>query len=219
MPIRAEFQSSYLLRYALLGGAFLFMSLYFAYDGFIGYPGKLPMAEAYDEIRELEPAKRVEEWEKIAKERGWPDDVPKKSVEEIRSDIIGQYVYGVITFLIALPAVLYLIRSRGSWVEGTDEGLTTSWGQSLRFADVIQLNKKRWADKGVAKATYKQGNSTKTFVFDDFKYERDKLGKILRTLESTLAREKIVAGLTEEEADAKRKQEQGEEEETGEQEA
>lgn len=204
MPIRAEFQNSYLLRYALLGGVFLFMSLWFAYDGLVAYPSKLPMAEAYDEFRELEPAKRVEAWEKIAQERNWPREAPKKSAEEIRSDIIGQYVYAVITLVISVPALLYLVRCRGSWVEGTDDGLTTSWGQSLKFADVTLLNKKRWAEKGVAKATYKVGNATRTFVFDDFKFDREPLGKILRALESQLRRDQIVGGPTEEETDAQR---------------
>jgi hypothetical protein len=208
--IRADFQSTYLFRYILLGGAFLCMSLWFLYDGVIGYPSKLPIAQAYDKLRELEPAKRADEWQKIASERGWPREVPKKNAEQIEGDILGQYVFSALCGLVALPALIYLFRSRGTWVEGTEEGLTTSWGQSLKFADVKRLDKKKWAEKGIAKATYKNGSSTNVFVFDDFKYAREPLGKILRALEAVLSRDQIVGGPTELEADAQRKAEEQE---------
>ncbi len=206
--LRAEFQTSYLLRYTLLGGAFLFMSLWFLYDGVIGYPSKLPIAKAYDELLSMEPAKRVTEWEKIAQEKGWPKEAPKKRAEQIEGDILGQYVFSAICGLIAIPAIVFLLRSRGSWVEETGDGLTTSWGQTVAFRKVTKLDKKKWADKGIAKAYYTEGSAQRVFVFDDFKFAREPLGAMLRKLERVLSREQIVGGPTEEEMDAQRAAEQ-----------
>src|SRR5690606_2464730 len=141
-------------RYAALAAICLLMAAWFGYDGLVGYPAQIPAAEAYDELRDLDSAKRAEEWKRIATERGLDKRTPKKTAAEIRSDIIGQYFWGGVNLLVGLPALLLWLRSRGSWVEQTDDGLPTSWGQSLRCADVTLLDKKKWQRKGIAKATY-----------------------------------------------------------------
>lgn len=202
--LRAHFQKNYLMRYAVLAGVCLLLACWFAYDGFIGYPSQLPMASAYDELRELEDDERRSRWQALSSENGWPSETPEKTAEEIRTDITGQYLWAVINLLVGLPALAYFIRCRGSWVEQTEAGLTTSWGQSVRFADVTRLNKKRWAEKGIAKAAYTEGGRSKTFVFDDFKFERDPLGSMLRSLEEVLDRDQIVGGPTEAETDAQK---------------
>lgn len=205
MSERANFQSSYLRRYAIMAAICIGAGLWFAYDGFIGYPGKIPAAEAYDEIRDLPDAEqRIERWRTAAQENGWSKNPPKKTAEEIRDDIVGQYFWMTLCFLGGIPAVLYYINSRGTWVESTEDGLKTSWGQSMRFADVQELDKKRWANKGIAKAMYKTESGSRTFVFDDFKYEREPIGKMLSSLEETLDRDKIVGGPTELETEAEK---------------
>ena len=199
--VRAEFQKNYLWRYAALAGICCLLGLWFAYDGFIGYPSKIPMAEAYDEIRELPAEERIEQWEALASQNDWPSRTPDKSAEEIRDDITGQYFWAFLNFVIGLPALVLLLRSRGSWVERTEKGVRTSWGQELSFSAVSRLNKKKWKDKGIARATYDENGATRTFVFDDFKFDREPIGKMLRDLEAMLKPEQIVGGPTELEAD------------------
>ncbi len=207
MTTRANFQKNYLMRYGVLAAVCMFLALWFAYDGFIGYPSKIPAAEAYDELRELETEERLERWQQIASEQGWSSSTPDKTAEEIHDDITGQYFWAAINLLVGVPAVVLFLRCRGSWVEATEDGLTTSWGQTLRFADVRELNKKRWADKGIAKASYTADGQSGTFVFDDFKFEREPLGQMLRDLERVLDREQIVGGPTEIEMDEKKEAE------------
>lgn len=210
MGERANFQNNYLMRYAIMAAICWFLAAWFAYDAVIGYPAKIPAALAYDELREIENAdKRFEQWQAVAKERGWTlageaIDPPEDTAEEVRNSIIGQYVYMGLCLLAGIPALVFLVRSKGRWVESTEKGLTTSWGQAFEFTDVSRLNKKRWEQKGIARAVYKDGTRTRIFVFDDFKYEREPLGKILRRLEAALDREQIVGGPTEEEIDARK---------------
>ena len=117
---------------------------------------------------------------------------------------MGQFVFGGLSLLLGIPALFFYVRSRNRWIEGNDLGIKTSWGQELRYADVSELNKKRWENKGIARAYYTQGGSRCTFVFDDFKYEREPIGQMLRQLESRLRPEQIVGGISEAERDAQK---------------
>ena len=201
-PVRANFQSSYQRRYLLLAGVCMFMAAWFAYDGLIGYPSKLPAARAYDAIRDLDSAERSERWREIAEQNGWPRRVPDKSAETIESDITGQYFWALLNLALGLPALVLYIRSRGAWIESTAEGLITSRGERVDFADVRRLDKKKWATKGMARATYVRDGVERTFVFDDFKYDREPIGKMLRALEDALSPEQIVGGPSENQRDA-----------------
>ncbi len=194
MPLRANFQKSYLWRYALLAAVGLGFSAYFFYDGLIGYPKKLEYATEWEKLAHLDTDQRAEAWRKIVAERGWPKRTPDEKAEEIAASIPGQFFWGVVTALIGLPALYLLIMSRKSWVERTEQGVTTSWGQTMRFADVVELNKSKWAKKGIAKAKYMDQGRPRTFVFDDFKYEREPLGRMLRELEQMLPDDKIIGG-------------------------
>ncbi|HAC92356.1 MAG TPA: hypothetical protein DCF63_17265, partial [Planctomycetaceae bacterium] len=86
-------------------------------------------------------------------------------------------------------------------MEATDEGLQTSWGQQMRFAEVTLLNKKRWDAKGIARAFYTAAGKKHVFVFDDFKYQREPLGQILRRLEAVLQPDQIIGGISEAQRD------------------
>lgn len=217
--LRANFQNGYLTRYTILAVVCLGMCAWFAYDGFVAYPAKLEVAEAFDEIADL-PGKEIEErWNEITTEKGWKNRRPEKRAEEIHSDITEQYFWAALTFALGIPALVLLFRSRGSWVERTATGLKTSWGQTLEFAEVEALNKRRWEKKGIAKASFKDGDATRYFTFDDFKFDREPLGKILRDLEATLTDEQVTGGLKEVDADAKRESEKASAEQTDESDA
>ncbi len=211
MSERANFQNNYLMRYLIMALICIGGGLWFAYDGFIAWPRDLPASRAYDELREIEDSvERIEKWEAIATENGWPKSTPKKTAEQLEGDIIGQYFWMAICFAAGIPALIYFVSSRGTWVEATDSGLKTSWGQEVDFENVTLLNKRRWAKKGIAKAYYNQNGVAKIFTFDDFKFEREPIGKMLRRLEESLERDKIVGGPTEAEFEAARANSQSE---------
>lgn len=206
MTLRANFQSSYLWRYLIMAIAGLFMSGWFAFDGLVTYPKRLSYAQAFEKIKseatgQVEVAKR---WQELAGTNKWPSEQPEKTSAAIRNDIYGQYIFGVLSLFLGVPAAWFYFKSRRRWVEATDDGLKTSWGQHVRFADVTLLNKKRWESKGIARAFYTQGGKKQVFVFDDFKYDREPLGQLLRKLEAVLQPEQIVGGISEAERDLKK---------------
>jgi hypothetical protein len=194
MTDRANFQQSYLWRYLIIGVSCLAFAAWFAYDGFVAYPQKLIYAAAYDELRDVEEPGRSQQWKALVAKNNWPPSTPTQKAEEIHHSISQQYLWGAITLLISIPALIAYLRARGSWVAATENGLTTSWGQTVDFQTVTQLDKKKWKDKGIAKAQYRDADRQRVFVFDDFKFERAPLGAMLRRLEQILPHDKIVGG-------------------------
>lgn len=198
MNRRANFQKSYRNRYLLFVLVFIPGALYFFYDGFIGYPSKLPAARAYDAMKDLQPKEREDKWKELAKTNGWPTKIPTKTAEEWESAITGQYFWGTLTAIAGGIALAYYLGSKNAWVERTEKGITTSWNQNLEFERVVKLDKKKWEAKGIAKATYFESGKKKIFTFDDFKFEREPLDIMLYELEQTLRPEQIVGGPAEE---------------------
>jgi len=190
-----------------MAGVGIFMALWFAFDGLVTYPKKLEYAIAYEQLQsEVKgDAERARQWQALADSNAWPREVPEKSVEKIRSDILGQYLFGCFSLLLGIPALYFFLKSRNQWVEQTEDGLTTSWGQQVRFSDVISLNKKKWDTKGIARAHYTEAGKQRTFLFDDFKFERKPLGEILRKLEAVLQPDQIVGGISEAERELRKK--------------
>ena len=106
---------------------------------------------------------------------------------------------GIVGLIIGIPALLWLVANWGAWIEGTDQGVKTSWGQSFDYTDVTEINKRRWDKKGIAILKYDDNGSSKVFVLDDFKFEREPLGEILRKIESHLTSDQIIDGQRESE--------------------
>lgn len=193
MGLRAEFTRSYLRRYLLMSAIGLGWAGWCIYDGAIAYPKKYELASAYQAFSKMEKVERDDAWKKLAREKGWAITAPK-TAEEIRGSILQQYVMAGLGLLIGIPALCYYISSRGAWVERTENGLATSWGQTVDFSTVEKLNKRKWRHKGIARCEYRDGGTRRVFVFDDFKYDRKPLGRILVELESVLRDDQIVEG-------------------------
>ncbi len=193
MSLRAGFTRSYLRRYLLLAGLGIAWTAYCAYDGLISYPKKLKISQAYEKLNGRDSGAVSDSWRKITEEKGWSDEIPRPS-EEIEHLIKSQYLMGAIGLAIGLPGLFLFLRSRGSWVEMDGQSIATSWGQTMDFNSVQQLDKTKWARKGIARARYAQNGQTRTLVFDDFKFAREPLGEMLCALEETLSPDQIVGG-------------------------
>lgn len=194
MKLRANFTGSYLRRYLWMAGLGLAWSAWCAYDGFVAYPFKLEVAKEYAQLQKKVNRKDVAKaWQEICREKGWPDDIPR-TVEEMELALQQQFFMGAIGLMIAFPAIFFYVRNRNSWVELTEKGVVTSWGAALNFSEVERLDKTKWAKSGIAKAEYFDGQRPRKFVFDDFKYEREPIGQMLRKLEAMLTPDQIVGG-------------------------
>ena len=207
MKIRAESNNGFLQRFLLIAIVCIGFGFYCLYDGFIGYPKKLKISEAYEQYHSTETGEPVTEqlaqseaeWEAFAKSQGWSIEKPKKRPPAIRSDIIWQYIMATIAFLVGLPVLYNYVRSRNSWIETDGVRITTSRGQVVELEKVQGVDKRRWEKKGIAKVSYLDQGSTAILVIDDFKFERTPMGEILGQIEAKIDRDKIVGAPTQQE--------------------
>jgi hypothetical protein len=197
MGTRANFDRSYLWRYWVIILMALGSAGWFFYDATIGYPKKVKLSKAWEELSDLESGPRSEKWRELAASNGWPSEPPIKPSKEIEESIRFQYIYGAIASVLGLMMLTYLLLARSSWVEGTEKGLMTSWGQEVDFSTVTKLNKRRWKDKGIARVDYEENGRKRQFVFDDFKYDRAAIGELLQRLESQLPADRIIQATAE----------------------
>ncbi len=186
MTIRANSDHRFYFRFIFIGLTLLGMAGWFLYDGAVSYPKQFDRARKYEELLK---DSRIDEWPNVAAENGWPTDKPKNEV-----DSQVQYIFAGILGILGLWCLLIVGLARGRWIEGTKSGITTSWGQSLNFDDVISLDKKQWRKKGIAKVVYQDGSRTRRFVIDDYKFDRESTGEILKNLEARLSPEQITGG-------------------------
>jgi hypothetical protein len=193
MAIRAESDPKFSRRFLYMGIAAIGFSLWSLYDGLIGYPHKQERALKFEE---LYSANKADQWEGYAVERGWSPAIPEqsKSEEEYRTSIFTQYSMFIVAGLVGLWLISIPLRSRGKWIESTGDGVTSSWGQSFKYADVENLEKRQWRSKGIAKVTYVENGSRRRFVIDDYKFDRYKTDAILYELEQNIDPERITGG-------------------------
>ncbi|MCI0334914.1 MAG: hypothetical protein L0228_17015 [Planctomycetes bacterium] len=193
MAIRSENDPRFSRRFLFMGIAAIGFALYCLVDGTIRYPHKQERAIAFEK---LYADNQVDQWEEFALERGWSTSIPEqsKSEEEYRTSIMQQYAMFVVAGLVGLWLVSIPLRARGRWIESTDTGITSSWGQSLNFSDVVNLEKRQWRSKGIAKVTYLENGRKQRFVLDDYKFDRQKTDAILYELEQHIDPALITGG-------------------------
>jgi hypothetical protein len=189
MSIRAKMSREFLWRLAILAAGCLAMGGWFLFDGLWTYPRQRERALEY---QRLETEERLDEWERTCAERGWPTADPGEPKTDM--EIYAQLVFVALLFPPGFVFLVRFLRARKRWIELTETGLRTSWGQHCEFAQIITLNKRKWHDKGIAKLLYEQNGRRRRLVLDDWKFEAEPTRAMLREVESHINLEQIVGG-------------------------
>jgi hypothetical protein len=200
MSLRAGTDSKFLLKYLMIGLGCLAFGLWAIYDGFVAFPQQLPMVQAWAEIKsntDLNDAEQDKQYKELAAEKNWPSKHPSKTPAELHQTIVWQYVFIAIGVGIGLPCLFWYLKNRGTWVEASETGIRSSWGQELSFDSVTRFDKKKWEKKGIGIIHYDTNAGPKKFVVDDLKYSRKVMDEIVDLLESKIPREMIINGIPE----------------------
>jgi hypothetical protein len=193
MTLRAEISRGYLMRLGLVGLFCFLGGLYFFYDGMVGYPAKraagLDFQKFMEDNPDMEELERFEEWKKRAVEKGWPPENPLKAdtnkpVSLI--DINEQFYYGGGACLIGLGFLSRFAYMFHRWIECDDTSLRDKAGHETTYANITELNKKKWQNKGIAFVKYKSEKGPQQIRLDDFYFERDATRQILRKVEANI---------------------------------
>ena len=189
MTVRADISPGFLGRIALVAAIAFGFAGWSLYDGMIGYPQQRMRALEY---RKLKKAGRLEEWEPLAKERGWPPGNPGKPHDE--ADYETQFVMASIAGAAGLLFLIHFLRNRGRWIEADETGLRTSRKEQAAFTDIVTLDKKKWRKKGIAVVNYQADGRKRRITLDDCNYQQVPTTEILRAVEAHLAPEQIING-------------------------
>jgi hypothetical protein len=206
MTIRADADLKFIRRYLIIALGGLGFMLWGVWDGFYAYPKKHKQALTYEKL--LETVKEQAEtndwkeevvsqeidkrWNALVAENKWSLAKPKPS-KEIIGDIWFSHFVAVLGLILAVWMIVKYAKTRGSWMQADEHGISTSWGKSLDFKQMTRLNKRRWEKKGIAKIYYGEGGS-QLMVLDDFKYLREPMGEIMKLVEMHLKPDQIDSG-------------------------
>ncbi len=182
--IRAEALPEYYRRFLWISIASAAAISWCIFDAQVTYPKKLAIAETYESFPQTEEGKR--QWQQTAIEKGWSATIPTKSSAEVTSLIANQYILSGVAFLIGLVMFLKWYLPRGSWIEGSDKLVRNSFGSEFELDHLTGLDKRRWSEKGIAVLHFNTDGRNKRFVIDDFKYQREETGKILKYAEEKI---------------------------------
>lgn len=200
--VRADYDPDYFKRFLWLALGCLFFGSWFLFDGLVGYPAELKRCEAYWQKTEnpREPWEPIAEskWQELCKENDWSTKPPKTKPDKQAGKIGTQFFYSILCYCITIPCLLKWYFPRGTWVEGDDTQLKTSWGKQFKYDQIKQINKKKWEARGIAKVKYEDDGIPYTLIFDDYKYMREPMSKILIAMEKGLKDDQIIGAEREE---------------------
>ena len=82
------------------------MAAWALYDGTVYYPELAERWDAYEQLLQDDPLNARQQWPQIAKQNGWPTDIPKPRDE---ADIITQYILSAVCGVMGLAMVFGVI--------------------------------------------------------------------------------------------------------------
>ena len=199
MSIRATVDNKFIRRYLIIGlGGLAFMA-WGAYDAFVKGPFQMEMSRAFQEIKDKPDYE--EQWLALYEknqDRGWTRSKPTEDPKTIQGFLWFNYFVTGAGALLGAFFLLKYLRTKGTWMESTGDGINTSWGESLKFDQVTKINKKKWAKKGIANVHFTdESGAERSMVFDDFKYDRAQMSELMAMCEKGLDREQILHGKSE----------------------
>ncbi len=193
MTVRANISRNYLMRLGLVGLFCAAGGSWFLYDGLVTYPNQQIRAVEYqkftEENAEMDELDRLNKWNVMAEEKGWPTGNPGEPFKEF--DVNEQFYYAGAAGLAALGFLSRFAYMLGRWIEGDDTSLRDKAGHETNYADITELNKKKWQSKGIAFVAYKKNDGKKDggtdrIRLDDFYFDRAATRQILRTVEANI---------------------------------
>ena len=216
MSIQATVSKKQLMRLSFLTLFTTVFTIWFLYDGLVGWPAqRARWQEPWDAFQEIQEeykdsvggreawtdivVEKVEagEWDvaELLEDAGGGRMLAKNPVEpKSEADITGQYFWAALPAPFAVYFLITLLRTLGRTMEADEEGITASWGPRVEYAAITKIDKKRWDKKGICRLHYQAEGGEKTFIVDDYIFERPPTDEIMRLIEQKAGVDKIVNG-------------------------
>ena len=200
MNKRAEIEKFFWLKFLVIGLATLGYGAYAGYDAIVEGPYRLEKSKIWEPILlddSLSEEDKMNKWKEAATEHGWKKKRPKEkiNVKSAKEFIVFNYGLMGLCWLIAIPCLFWCLKTKGSWIESTEDGLRNSAGQQFTLDKITKVDKSKWDKKGITVVHYNNDQGgTSTFRIDDLKFERATVDEIMAWVEDNIDTKLVVNG-------------------------
>jgi len=153
------------------------MALWFCYDGFVAWPAEAKRHAQLEVITaELVPADKeidpkdpavIRAWETYAAANNLKPKVPKKRTD---SDIGGQRKIGGVILTIGFGFIGWVLLQHRRSVRADGDLITGPSGEQVHLDSIIDMDRRKWASKGIAYAIYEVDGRSRRLCLDDHKF-------------------------------------------------
>lgn len=165
MPVIAPTSKQWRNRILLMSFFGIASGLWFFYDGLIEWPRRNVRAREY---QRLEKEKTLEQWPKLAAERGWPAKNPGRIHEDY--ELVMQVVIGSILCAAGAAGLGRYFAVRHRVLTSDEKGVVSPTGVRVPYSVMTGIDKRKWDSKGIAVVRYEENGQRRTLVIDDFIY-------------------------------------------------
>lgn len=151
--------------------------LWFLSDGYIMWPKETaryeiykPMAEqmiADGKAKDLKDPALKREWERYAEKNDLPTKVPK---ERTPGDLAGQRITGWVMLVGAAIFAAWVAWNHKRSVRADGDIVTGASGEQVHLDTIVEMDRRKWASKGIAYAIYEVNGKRKSLTLDDHKF-------------------------------------------------
>lgn len=152
-------------------------ALWFLSDGYLMWPAEAKRHETYkvmaDEMiadgraKDMKDPALTRMWERHAEENDLPTKVPK---ERTPGDLAGQRWTGWIMFAGAAAFAAWVAWNHTRSVRAEGDLVTGASGEQVHLDSIVDMDRRKWADKGIAYAIYEVDGKRKRLTLDDHKF-------------------------------------------------
>ena len=177
MQVHAPISKEWRKRMIFMGFMIWGSALWFAYDGYIAWPAEEERYQTLvtltadivaegDKITEKNPA--IEQaWKTYATQNDLKPKVPK---HRSAGDLAGQR--GIAGFGIVIGVIFtawFFLQHRKS-IRADGEIITGAGGEKISFESIVDIDRRKWAQKGIAYAVYEKNGKKRRLCLDDHKF-------------------------------------------------
>lgn len=171
--ISKEWRRRMIFMFSMIFGS----SLWFLSDGYIAWPKEAKRHEVFaamaDELIAAGKATDVKDpmvvraWERYAEENDLPTKVPK---ERTAGDLAGQRWPGWIMFVGSGIFAAWVAWNHKRSVRADGDIITGASGEQVHLDTIVDMDRRKWADKGIAYAIYEVDGKRRRLTLDDHKF-------------------------------------------------
>lgn len=107
-------------------------------------------------------------WKQYSSARKWSEEPAEHAMDA--GEIRDQFVAAIVAAVLMLVTLFFLIRTQCRSIEADDKALYTQDGRTVRYADMVRIDKRKWDTKGLALVYYKDGGEEKRAKIDGMVY-------------------------------------------------